>query len=101
VRIYIQSLSVPVIAVFTKYDQFKRDIRIKLEDQNRLEETSLNDELEHVFHQHYLANLEGSPPFVCLESEDFMNQLAFIMLIAVPQKCTSLANSVLILSKRL
>ena len=26
---------VPVIAVFTKYDQFKRDMKIKLEDQYR------------------------------------------------------------------
>jgi hypothetical protein len=80
---------------------FKRDVKMKLEDQHRFEETSFDDELDHIFHQSYLASLEGSPPFACLESEDFLNQLAFIVLIAVPQKCTSLADGVLILLKRL
>jgi hypothetical protein len=98
---YIRSFSVPVIAVFTKYDQFKFETKMRLEDEGRLEETSLSEELERRFHRSYLAKLEGSPPFVCLESEDFVNQLAFIMLTAVLQECTNLANGVLNLLKRL
>jgi hypothetical protein len=72
-----------MIAVFTKYDQFKLNIEMTLEDEEHHEATCLNDEVECVFHQEYLARLEGSLPFVCLESEDFVNQLAFIILIAV------------------
>jgi len=62
--------NVPVIAVFTKYDQFRRDISFKLEDQGC--DPALRDaEVENVFKQYYLANLMGSPPFIRLESEDF------------------------------
>ena len=60
---------VPVIAVFTKYDQFKRDIKMTLEDEGRDQEMDLNTEVENIFNQHYLAGLNGSPPFICLESE--------------------------------
>jgi hypothetical protein len=73
---------VPVIAVFTKFDQFKREIRFKLEDEGR-DPVLLDNEVERVFHEHYLANLHGSPPFVRLESEYFVNQLACIALISV------------------
>jgi hypothetical protein len=72
---------VPVIAVFTKYDQFRRDIKMKLEDENR--ETDLDAEVEKVFEQHYLAGLGGHPPFVRLESEDYVNQLTCIVLICI------------------
>ena len=65
---------VPVIAVFTKYDQFKRNIKMNLEDEahegpdpgNRFE-----DEAESIFKHHYLTSLGRTPPFVRLESEDF------------------------------
>jgi len=58
--------NVPVIAVFTKYDQFKRDIGMKLEDQRR-DPAILNDEMEKIFNKEFLANLKGSPPSVRLE----------------------------------
>jgi len=76
-----RTFQVPVIAVFTKYDQFKRDIKMKLEDENR--ETDLDAEVEKIFDQHYLASLGGDPPFVRLESEHFVNQLTCIVLICV------------------
>ena len=60
----------PVIAVFTKYDQFKRNIKMKLEDENRDPEINLDAEAENIFKQHYLASLDGPPPFIRLESED-------------------------------
>ena len=61
---------VPVLAVFTKYDQFKHDTKMKLEDEGRHPEMDLDDEVEKIFKQHYLAMLNGPPPFVRLESED-------------------------------
>jgi len=60
---------VPVIAVFTKYDQFKHDIKMKLEDEGRDPEMDFNAEVENTFNQHYLARLNGPPPFIRLESE--------------------------------
>jgi len=63
---------VPVIALFTKYDQFKRDIKMKLEDQHDHPEMHIDAEVKRVFDQHYLASLSGSPPYICLESEDFI-----------------------------
>ena len=68
-------LQVPVIAVFTKYDQFKRNIRMKLEDEGRglLARDQLDTEVENVFKDYYLDNLSGPPPppLVRLESEYF------------------------------
>ena len=63
-----------MIAVFTKFDQFKRNIMIKLEDENR-DQAELDAEVANLFRQHYLTSLSGSAPFVRLESEDFVNQL--------------------------
>jgi hypothetical protein len=41
---------VPVIAVFTKYDQFKRDTKMKLQDEGRDPEImDLDAEVENVF----------------------------------------------------
>jgi hypothetical protein len=59
-----------VIAVFTKYDQFRRNIGIKLEDQHR-DPSLLDAEVESVFKEHYLGSLTGPPPSIRLESEDF------------------------------
>jgi len=64
------NFQVPVIAVFTKYDQFKRDIKMKLWDEGRDPATDLDIEVENVFNQCYLASLGGPPPFVRLESKD-------------------------------
>ena len=70
--------------MFTKYDQFRRDIKMKLEDQHR-DLALFNDEMERIFSDHFLGNLkpEGPPLFVRLESEDFVNQTTWILLISV------------------
>lgn len=60
-----------MIAIFTKYDQFKREIRMKLEDQRRDPATELDAEVESVFDQYFLASLTGPPPFIRLESKGF------------------------------
>jgi len=39
---------------------------MQLEDEQR-DLALLNDEAENIFNEHYLANLSGPPPFVCLE----------------------------------
>ena len=71
IDIIMWDFQVPVIALFTKYDQFKRDIKMKLEDESRDPEMDLHAEVETIFNQHYLAGLSGppSPPFIRLESE--------------------------------
>ena len=92
---------VPVIAVFTKYDQFKRNIKMKLEDEahgGRGSGKVFESEVESLFNHHYLAGLGGTPPFVRLESEDLFNQFTPVI-IFVLQECTSLIKSVLILLK--
>jgi hypothetical protein len=85
---------VPVIAVFTKYEQFRRDVRMKLEDQQGGEvgQVLLDAKLEEIFNEHYRANLRESVPCVRLESEEFVNNLGCIPLISVLQECTSLAK---------
>ena len=60
---------VPAIAVFTKFDQFRRNVKMKLEDEGRDRETDLDAEVDSVFKEHYLAGLNGPPPFIRLESE--------------------------------
>jgi hypothetical protein len=78
---------VPVIAEFTKYEQFRFDVKMKLEDRGLdPSPTPLIAEMERIFECHHLANLRESPPYVCLESEHFLNQLACITLIFVPQR---------------
>ena len=67
----MEFFEVPVIAVFTKFDQFKRDIMFKLEDEGLDQGTDLNDEVERLFHEHYQTYLEGSQWFVRLGSKDF------------------------------
>jgi hypothetical protein len=61
---------VPVIAVFTKFDQFKRNIEIKLEDEGRDQGTNLDDEVETIFREQYQASVGETALFVRLEGED-------------------------------
>ena len=75
---------VPVIAVFTKYDQFKRDTKMKLEDEGRDPGTDFDTKVEHIFNERYLASLSGPLPFVRLESEDFLFNQFTRILIPVP-----------------
>jgi hypothetical protein len=68
-RLTWRIVQVPVIAVFTKYDQFKREIKMKLEDQNR-DPAHYDDDVENIFNEQFLGKLKGSPPFVRLESKN-------------------------------
>jgi hypothetical protein len=88
-----------MIAVFTKYDQFRRDIEIKLEDEDRDQETQLDVEVESVFNQYYLDSLTGPPPFIRLESDIFTDQRTCTILISLLKECTNPVNCVKVLSK--
>ena len=92
----MDDFQVPVIAVFTKYDQFKCDIKMKLQDEGRDTGVHLDTEVESVFSEYYLASLSGSPPFVRLESEDVFNQFTSRLIFCLvgmhkhDQRCTDL-----------
>ena len=61
---------VPLIAVFTKYDQFRDNIEIDLERDGCANwETEAHAEAERVFQEQYIDRLGGTPHFVRLESE--------------------------------
>jgi hypothetical protein len=78
-----------VIAVFTKYDQFKIDIEMKLEDEKSKNpynvQRTLEEEMKGVFQYDYLGRLGETPPhrYTRLESEGFGNQLTCTILISV------------------
>jgi len=76
----IGDFQVSVVAVFTKYDQFKYNIHMKLTEEDHDPETQLNTKVESVFNEHYLGSLSGHPTFVCLESEDFVDQFTPILI---------------------
>jgi GTP-binding protein EngB required for normal cell division len=55
--------NVPVIAVFTKYDQFKRDIRMKLGARSpRPAKKDVTDEAEKIFQEQYWNVIKGESP---------------------------------------
>ena len=86
---------VPVIAVFTKYEQFRREVVMKLEDSQQGGEVGqalLDAKMEEIFNKHYRANLSESVLCVRLESEEFVDKLRCIMLISALQECTNLAK---------
>ena len=59
----MQDFAVPVIGVFTKYDQFKVDVEMDLED----EKIDALETPETLFKKYYLCHLGGAR-FVQLES---------------------------------
>ena len=60
-------IQVPVVAVFTKYDQFLRNVKIDLEDYGNPGD-NISDAVERLFKKHYLRHLGEGARFVRLES---------------------------------
>ncbi|KAH9012263.1 hypothetical protein EDB84DRAFT_1424416, partial [Lactarius hengduanensis] len=58
--------NVPIIVVFTKYDQFQRNVKINLEDQGNPDD-NISDAVEKQFREHYLDPLGDGVRFVRLE----------------------------------
>ena len=52
---------VPVVAVFTKFDQFRRNIRMELEDEGCDPGMDLNTEVENIFNRCYRPALMDLP----------------------------------------
>ncbi|KAI9446898.1 hypothetical protein BJY52DRAFT_1127835 [Lactarius psammicola] len=65
--------NVPVIVVFTKYDQFLRNVRIHLEDYGNPDD-NISDVAEKQFQEHYLHPLGDDVRFVRLESGSRMHR---------------------------
>ena len=62
------STLVPVIAVFTKYDQFLRNVKIHLEDFGNPDDNIL-DEAMRQFNKYYLHHIGDDVRFVQLQSK--------------------------------
>ena len=67
---FMRHLEVPVIAVFTKYDQFLRNVKIDMmDDPDQYQERSVSEVAEEQFQEHYLRPLGDNVGYVRLESE--------------------------------
>ena len=53
--------------MFTKYDQFLRNVKMNLDDYGNPNDKTIFDEAERQFQEHYLCHLNGAR-FVRLES---------------------------------
>ena len=75
------------MALFTKYDQFKRNIKMKLNEHDppiTVTDTHINGEVKRIFQKHYMAHLhEHATLYMCLESEEFVTNCPIILLISV------------------
>ena len=82
---------VPVIAVFTKYDQFRRNIEMDVSDYpDKYLDSNVFQVTEKQFQQHYLRPLGDGVSYVRLESMlGAMCQIHMLMLLLILwQKCT-------------
>ena len=65
------SMVVPIIAVFTKYDQFKLNVGMKLEDEGEEYPSSdlIEERAEELLQAEYLGIIAGRPKHIGLESK--------------------------------
>ena len=69
-RVLMKHFEVPVIAVFTKYDQFLHNVKMDvLDDPEEYPDRSVSEVAEQVFQEHYLCPLGDDVRYVRLESE--------------------------------
>ncbi|KAJ7897569.1 hypothetical protein B0H14DRAFT_2332481 [Mycena olivaceomarginata] len=64
---------VPIIAVFTKFEAFRHNIQLDLEDDDERQQVNPQDECERIFKAEYLGRLGKGPKFVRLEGMDKSN----------------------------
>jgi hypothetical protein len=66
----MEHFEVPVIAVFTKYDQFLHNVKMDvMDDPDRYLNRSASEVTEELFQEHYLHPLGEDVEYVQLESE--------------------------------
>ena len=64
------SMTVPIIAVFTKYDQFKFNVEMKLQDEGQDPLPGVVEEkAKEWFQAEYLDTILGQPRYITLESK--------------------------------
>jgi hypothetical protein len=67
---FTQHFQVPIIAVFTKYDQFLHNVKMDvLDDPDKYPDRSVSEVAGQVFQEHYLCPLGDDIRYVRLESE--------------------------------
>ena len=68
--VLMKHLEVPVIVVFTKYDQFLRNVKIDVSDNPAMySNRSVSEVAEALFQEHYLCPLGDDIKYVQLQSE--------------------------------
>jgi hypothetical protein len=66
----MKHFEVPIIVVFTKYDQFQHNVRMDvLDDPDLYPDKSVSEVAKEQFEEHYLHPLGGDVKYVQLESE--------------------------------
>ena len=69
-RDLMRHFEVPIIAVFTKYDQFLRNVKMDVsDDPATYSNRSVSEVAEELFQKHYLRPLGHDVGYVRLESE--------------------------------
>ena len=69
-QFFNEHFEVPVIAVFTKYDQFLRNVKMDaLDEPDKYSDRSVTEVAEKLFQEHYLCPLGDDVGYVRLESE--------------------------------
>ena len=80
---------VPVIAVFTKYDQFLRNVGMQLADYpDEYPDSNVSDVAEKLFQEYYLHPLGDNFGYVRLESGFSVNCQVMLLADVLWQKCT-------------
>ena len=68
--IFTQHFQVPIIAVFTKYDQFLRNVKMDVsDDPDKYTNRSVSEVAKKRFQEYYLRSLGDDVKYVQLESE--------------------------------
>jgi hypothetical protein len=69
-RVLMEHLEVPIIAVFTKYDQFLHNVKMDVsDDPATYSNRSVSEVADELFQKHYLCPLGDNVRYVRLESE--------------------------------
>jgi hypothetical protein len=97
--VFNATLQVPVIAVFTKYDQFRRNVEIDVsDDPNRYLDSNVSQVVEEQFQEHYLCPLGDDVKYVRLESKlGAMCEGYLLTCDILRQKCTGKIAAVTVL----
>ena len=100
VTVFHALFEVPVIVVFTKYDQFVRNVGMHLVDfPNEYPDSSVSEVVEEQFREHYLHPLGEDVRYVRLESE-FRVKPGLHANYVLSQRCIERIGTAMILLQR-